>query len=462
MVLYGPCRKKSGALTTAPYSLRTRKAIEERLSFKPVTGRLSRFARLAGLGARLSTQVVAKGVKKLAGSTEGLIGQEGAEKLVATLGEMKGLAMKMGQMLAMDPDQLPPEVRNVVARLQNQAPPMPWAMVREVVQRELGGTPEEKFASFEELPLASASLGQVHRAVTHDGMRVAVKVQYPDIGKAMLADLENLGSMVKVVSRGMGILEARAYFEEMRGELLKELDYEEEAARARQFAQSAKVARDLKVPQALEALTAKRVLTLELLEGETLKDVLARLPEVPPEERFRISRLLIRAIWIPLLCDGLIHADPHPGNFIVQADGHLGVLDFGAVKQVSAGWVDVQRRMFKWVLAGGPMDLVALSRQGGFTIQVPDQVAEPFIRGVVDIASEPPRSTEYDFATADTNRRMKRHMLSYATKIPQMRPPTEGLMFYRAMGGLIHDLQNLKARGNFRSIYEEIAQLIPA
>jgi predicted unusual protein kinase regulating ubiquinone biosynthesis (AarF/ABC1/UbiB family) len=425
--------------------------------FKPSTGRFSRFARLAGLGARLSTEVMSKGVKKLAGSTEGLLGNAGAEKLVATLGEMKGLAMKLGQAMSMDPDQLPPEVRSVIARLQNQAPAMPFATVREVVKRELGGYPEEKYAQFDPKPLASASLGQVHRARTHDGQDVAVKVQYPGIEKAMLADLANLGSMVSVVSRGMGVPEGKAYFGELREELLKELDYREEAARAREYAKAAAVAPDLVVPQPLEALTGERVLTLEFVEGQTLKDVLGR-TDVPNEERFRISRLLIRAIWAPFLSSGSIHADPHPGNFIVMADGRMAVLDFGSVKQLSPTWLEVNRKMFRWILEGRHFDVVKLSREAGFIISLKDAESEPFIQGTIEIACKPVRSHDFDFATADTTRLMRAHFLKHAFKISQMRPPTEGLMFYRALGGLIQDLQNLKARGDFRGIYEELAE----
>jgi predicted unusual protein kinase regulating ubiquinone biosynthesis (AarF/ABC1/UbiB family) len=431
------------------------------VSYKPATGRLSRFARLAGLGARLSTEVVSKGVKKLAGSTEGIIGQAGAEKLVATLGEMKGLAMKVGQMIAMDPDQLPPEVRAVIARLQNQAPPMPYETVREVVMGQLGAPPEEAFASFDEAPLASASLGQVHRATTKDGREVAVKVQYPDIAKAMLADLDNIGPMVSLVSRGVGMAEGRAYFEEVRGELLKELDYVAEAKRAREFKAAAVAAPDLNVPEPIETLSGEKVLTLELLEGPTLKDLLARLPEVPNEERFRVARLLIRAIWVPFLTGGMIHADPHPGNFILQPDGRLGVLDFGAVKQMSPAWLEVNQRMYRWVLDGGPMDLIQLSRDAGFTINLPDDVAGPFITQTVEIATVPLRSKTFDFGTADINRQMKAHFVKFALKIPNLRPPTEGLMFYRALGGLIQDLQNLKAQGPYRAVYEEIATLLP-
>ena len=432
--------------------------------FKPSTSRFTRFARLAGLGARLSTEVMSQGVKKLAfaRSTEGLLGHVGAEKLVETLGEMKGLAMKLGQAMSMNPDQLPPEVRAVIARLQNQAPPMPWATVREVVRRELGGLPEEKYAHFDSVPLASASLGQVHRAVTFEGREVVVKVQYPQIDQAMLADLANLGSVVSVVSRGVGLTDGAAYFAELRAELLKELDYREEAARAREYAAAARCAPALVVPEPVEALTAERVLTLELVHGETLKDVLGRIDQVPNDERFRVSRLLIQAIWAPFLSTGVIHADPHPGNFILLPDGRMAVLDFGSVKRLSQGWIDVNRRMFGWILQGRPLDMVGLSREAGFTITLEDAQAEPFISGVIQIACAPVRGRDFDFATADTTRLLRDHFLRHAFKVPQVRPPTEGVMFYRALGGLIQDLQNLRARGDFRGVYEELEALIPS
>lgn len=425
--------------------------------YAPTTGRLGRFARLAGLGARLSTEVAGKGLKKLAGGAEGLLGHAGAEKLVETLGEMKGLAMKLGQTMAMDPDQLPPEVRAVVARLQNQAPPMPFATVRSVVQAELGGSVDEKFASFDEKPMAAASLGQVHRAVLPDGRPVAVKVQYPDIRQAMKADLSNLGAMVQVVSRGAGLSEGRAYFAELRDELMKELDYRDEAARGQRYKEAARTAPDLFVPAAVASHTAEKVLTLELVEGETLKEVLARGPDVPNAERMRVARLLIRAIWMPFLTDGVIHADPHPGNFILMPDGRMAVLDFGSVKELSPAWVGVNRRMFPWILDGRKMDVVGLSREAGFTITAKDVDAEPFITGTIEIACRLVRSNDFDFATADTTRLMRAHFLKHGFKIAKMRPPTEGVMFYKALGGLIQDLQNLKARGDYRAVYEEMA-----
>ena len=188
------------------------------------TGRLSRLARLASLSARLSQDVVSRGVKRFTsgGESESLLGESAAEKLVATLGDLKGLAMKLGQQVSMDPDLLSPKVRAVVARLQNQAPPMSWATVHEVLSKELGQAPELAFARFEQTPLASASLGQVHRAWTHDGQEVAVKVQYPGIQGALESDLDNLGTMVSVVGTSSRLAHGKTYYAELRDSLLDE------------------------------------------------------------------------------------------------------------------------------------------------------------------------------------------------------------------------------------------------
>jgi predicted unusual protein kinase regulating ubiquinone biosynthesis (AarF/ABC1/UbiB family) len=430
---------------------------------KPPSGRLKRFAQLASLSARLSTDVMARGARRLAGSKDddGILGETAAEKLVATLGDLKGLAMKMGQAMAMDPDAMTPEVRKIIAKLQNQAPPMPYSTVKEVIERELKAPPEKVFASFEPTPVASASLGQVHRAVTHQGEKVAVKVQYPDIGKAVASDLDNLGSVVKVVTRGTGMTEGRAYFEELRTELLNELDYRLEAQWAAKFAQACTVMPLLHVPKVMESLTSERVLTMEFVEGETLKEFFGRLETIDNDTRFGVARLLMHAIWAPFLSHGLVHADPHPGNFLLLEGGRLGIVDFGAIKSLSAPFLRVNRLMFRSA-AGGPMvDMIEMSEQSGFIFDVEPEKARSFIEGVVEIGSRPSRTRDFDFGTSTMNRDLKAHFLKNATRLHKMRPPKEAVMFFRALGGLTQNLENLKARGDFQGVYQELGKLLP-
>ena len=425
------------------------------------TGRFARLAKLAKMSARLSTDVVSRGVNRLRGKDEAsMLGAGAAEKLVATLGDLKGLAMKIGQQVSMDPDLLTPEVRAVVARLQNQAPPMPYAQVREVIESQLGKLPEEAYAKFEEQPLASASLGQVHRAVTHEGEQVAVKVQYPDIADALKADLDNLGTMVNVLTSTTRLMQGKAYYAELRESMMDELDYRLEAKRAQQFAAAAAPLPEVRVPRSFEALTSEKVLTLELLPGPTLKEFLANLDQHSNEEKFRVSRLIMRAVWGPLLLNGTIHSDPHPGNFLLLPDGRVGVLDFGAIKQMSKAWLDVNRRLFTHVVKNEPFDEIQLSIDSGFEF---DDVttARDFVRTVIEIATRPPRSRDFDFARSYLSRDMRNHFMKNATRLGGIRPPKESVNFYRAIGGLSQNLENLGARGDYKAVYEEMMALVP-
>lgn len=376
--------------------------------------------------------------------------------MVATLGELKGLAMKAGQMMAMDPDHLTPEIRTLLARLQNQAAPMSFHTVASVVERELGSTPRNAFADFSEAPLAAASVGQVHGARTHDGRDVVVKVQYPGIDEVMAADLKNASAIVSVLGAGFKALDPRTYFEEISAELLVELDYREEARRTQVMREVCAPFPELVVPQVVEALSAKRVLTLEHLPGPTLKDVFARSPRPDNAERFRVARLLMRAIWLPFLTRGMIHADPHPGNFLVLPDGRLGLLDFGAVKSFSPTYVQVNRTLFHASVTGEVVDGVALSKACGFSIPTSDAEAAPFIEGVIRIANTPYRTRDFDFSTSSVNRDMTRHFIDHKLKLHTARPPKEAMMFFRAIGGLTQNLHNLGARGDFIKVHEEI------
>jgi predicted unusual protein kinase regulating ubiquinone biosynthesis (AarF/ABC1/UbiB family) len=424
----------------------------------PPQGRLTRLRKLAGLSAQLGADMLKSGAKRLAGQDPELLSKGMAEKLVATLGDLKGAAMKFGQAVSMDPDLLTPEVRQVLARLQNQAPAMSYDAVARVVRQELGAPPEALFREFDRQPLAAASLGQVHRAVLEDGRAVAVKVQYPGVEDSLKGDLDNLGMVVKTVSKTAKVMDATAYFQELREELTLELDYRREARLCQGFRQSAARLPDLKVPDVILERTSGRVLTLELLEGQTLKDWIVTAPS--PEERYRVSRQLILAIYGPFLSAGEIHADPHPGNFLVMKDGRLGLLDFGSIKSFSPRFVDANRRMFLHALKLEPMDILGLSREVGFTVELPEEEAEELIHEILRIAGRPMRSDVYDFATCEINRDMKRHFAKNAPRFLRIRPPPEAIMFFRSTGGLAQNLRLISARGDFRRVYQELAALL--
>jgi predicted unusual protein kinase regulating ubiquinone biosynthesis (AarF/ABC1/UbiB family) len=424
----------------------------------PPQGRFTRFRKLAGLSAQLGAEVLKSGARRVVGQEEELFSKGMAEKLVATLGDLKGAAMKFGQAVSMDPDLMTPEVRQVLARLQNQAPAMGYEKVAQVIRQELGAPPEALFREFSREPLASASLGQVHRAVLEDGRAVVVKVQYPGVGDSLLGDLDNVSLMVKTVSKAHKRIDGTAYFQELREEMLLELDYRREARLCQEFVRGVERLPDLKVPEVMESRTTGRVLTLELLEGLTLKDWVVTDPS--PEERFRVARQLIRAIYGPFFCAGEIHADPHPGNFMVMKDGRLGLLDFGSIKRFSERFVDANRLMFVQAMNKAPMDVLRLSREVGFTVELPDAEAEALIRELLAIVGRPMHQETYDFATCGINRDMRRCFTQNAGSFLKIRPPAEGVMFFRSTGGLMHNLKLIGARGDFRGVYMEVANLL--
>jgi len=424
----------------------------------PPSTRLARLRKLAGLGTRIGSDVLGRGVKRLTGADAGGLSRGTAEKLVETLGDLKGAAMKLGQVASMDPDLFPPEVRGILARLQNEAPPMPYERVAAVLEDELGGSPEELFAEFQREPMAAASLGQVHRARVRDGREVVVKIQYPGIEQALRSDIDNLGLVVKTMALAHRALDGRQYFHELAEELAHELDYTREGRLAREFADASAGLPDVVVPEIVEERTSTRVLTMGYLPGQTLRGFLASGPD--DSERLRVSGLLIRAIHGSFLVDGTVHADPHPGNFVVMPDGRLGVLDFGSVKRFSREFFEGHRDVFHLVLQGRPIDVLALVRRVGFTVDLPDEAARPLLEELIQLAGRALRTDDYDYAhdtmAPDSRQLFARH----AAEFLKIRPPAEGVMFFRAFGGLQQNLRLLGARGDFRPFYRSLLPLL--
>jgi len=424
----------------------------------PPSSRLTRLRKLAGLGAQLGSDAIARGVKRLAGSDSSAIGKGTAEKLVETLGDLKGAAMKLGQVASMDPDLFPPEVRAVLARLQNEAPPMSFDRVAAVLEEELGGSPDELFAEFSREPMAAASLGQVHRARLRDGRDVVVKVQYPGIDQALRSDIDNLGLVVKTMARAHRALDGRQYFHELAEELAHELDYSREGRLAREFARASAGLPDIVVPEIIDERTSTRVLTMQHIPGQTLRTFLTSHPD--NAERLRVSGLLIRAIHGAFLVDGTVHADPHPGNFMVMPDGRLGVLDFGSVKRFSREFFEGHRDVFRIVLEQKPIDSLALVRRVGFTVDLPDDEARALLGELLHIAGRALRTDDYDYAHDTMAPDSRKLVAGHAAQFLKIRPPAEGVMFVRAFGGLQQNLRLLGARGDFRPFYRSLLPLL--
>jgi predicted unusual protein kinase regulating ubiquinone biosynthesis (AarF/ABC1/UbiB family) len=271
---------------------------------------------------------------------------ETALKIASTLGEMKGAAMKLGQLASfIDTEFLPPEYAEIyqeqLAKLRTSAPPMPWESVEKVLVEEYRDeTLDELFAEIEPQAFAAASIGQVHRANLHDGRRVAVKVQYPGVAEALEADLANMGTIIRLAKALAPGLDPRAIARELRERVLEELDYEYEAQSQRAFARGYRGHPFIYVPDVLTRLSRRRVLVTEYVEGLDFEAVKA----LPAEERSRFGEIVYRFAFGSIYHLQHFNADPHPGNYILMPDRRVAFLDFGMTKKLDPEQIELEQR----------------------------------------------------------------------------------------------------------------------
>jgi predicted unusual protein kinase regulating ubiquinone biosynthesis (AarF/ABC1/UbiB family) len=259
-----------------------------------------------------------------------------AEQVVAALGQMKGAMMKVGQLASFIDDGMPEPVRKALAQLQQDAPPMSAELAASVVQSELGAPPEKVFAEWDPVPIAAASIGQVHRALTKDGRAVAVKVQYPGIDEAVKADLANLDLFQLATSLLFKSSDAEAIAEEIRVRVTEELDYEIEAANQRLFSSWYRDHPFIAVPEVVDELSSRRVLTTDLAEGVRF----AEMETWDQDERNLAAETIFRFAFRSLWRFHGFNGDPHPGNYLFLPGGRVTFLDFGLVRTFDRQTID--------------------------------------------------------------------------------------------------------------------------
>ncbi len=258
-----------------------------------------------------------------------------AADLKAALGGIKGPLMKVAQLLATIPEALPKEYAGELAALQANAPPMGWPFVRRRMQAELGPDWPKRFRSFEHEAARAASLGQVHRATSLDGAKLACKLQYPDMSSAVEADLNQLKLVLSIYQRYDRAVTTDEIYTEIAERLREELDYKREAAHMRLYRAMLAEERSVAVPEPVPALSTARLLTMNWLEGEPFLDVV----KAPAERRNAVARHMFRAWYVPFYYYGVIHGDPHLGNYTLRADGGVNLLDFGCIRVFPAPFV---------------------------------------------------------------------------------------------------------------------------
>jgi predicted unusual protein kinase regulating ubiquinone biosynthesis (AarF/ABC1/UbiB family) len=297
-------------------------------------GRFGRMARLGRLSARLSASWAGATVRRLfAGKARRARLDEERRRAAAltvtrTMGEMKGAVMKLGQMMSFVSDSVPAEYRAALQSLQASAPPMDFALIRDVAERELGKPLERAFARFDEKPLAAASIGQVHRAQLPTGEEVVVKIQYPGVDEAIRADLQNVSFLYRAMAMFYPALEPGPVVDELRERLTEELDYTNEACNQMAFHALYDGHPYIRVPRVFPSHSTARVLTSEYVVGRRFDEIL----EADEATRNRFGEILYRFVFGSIIRHAAFNADPHPGNCLYDAEGRVVVLDFGCVK----------------------------------------------------------------------------------------------------------------------------------
>src|SRR5216683_2934372 len=301
---------------------------------------VTRTAKLATLPIGLAGRTALGVGKRIGGCPAEIVAteiqQRTAEQIFRVLGELKGGAMKLGQALSIFEAALPPEIagpyRATLTRLQESAPPLPARTVHRVLTGDLGVDWQDQFREFDDRPAAAASIGQVHQAVWRDGRTVAVKIQYPGAGRALLSDFNQLTRVGRLFGILMPGLDVKPLLAELRNRVAEELDYRLEAVSQQAFADGYAGDPDIYVPNVVTG--TDHVLVTEWMDGRPLSKIIS---DGSREDRNRAGILLARFLFSGPARTGLLHADPHPGNFRLLADGRLGVLDFGAVDRLPGG-----------------------------------------------------------------------------------------------------------------------------
>lgn len=417
---------------------------------------VTRTARLASLPLGVAGRATVGLGKRLTGKQADEVAtefqQRTAEQLFKVLGELKGGAMKLGQALsvfeAAMPEDLAAPYRDALTRLQENAPPMPAPTVHKVLASQLGPNWRSMFRSFNDKPAAAASIGQVHKASWSDGRPVAVKVQYPGAGKAVVSDLNQLSRLARLFAILVPGLDIKPLLQELRDRVTEELDYRLEAQSQHAFAKAYLDDPDILVPDVLAG--ADKAIVTEWVEAAPVSGIMRTGSQA---QRDRIGLLYVRFLFSGPTRAGLLHADPHPGNYKLLDDGRLAVLDFGAVNRLPEGFPPAMGRLLTVALNGDREAVRDGLRSEGF-VNPGHEVDADELLAYLNPFLDPVRHETFEFS--------RRWLREQAARIGDPRTPSgqlarqlnlppSYLLIHRVWMGGIGVLSQLNARGPFRA-----------
>ena len=417
-----------------------------------------RFMKLASMTASIATKTVSNSIKNFNADEEqknasrSQLFQDIGLQIADTLGEMKGAVMKVGQIASQYKDVFPPEVARAIAKLQRQAPAMPFAEIKAQVEKELGKPLHQIFKSFDEQPFAAASIGQVHKALLPNGQQVVVKVQYPGVDEACESDLKQ----VRLALRLMGVLKVDRklqdqLFNEIQESLDNELNYQIEAQNL-DVARTFHAALDDKIiiPKVYPEYSARHILTLSLEKGESIETA----STWPLETRNELGRRLFRAIGQEIFYLKRFHCDPHPGNFAFREDGSVIVYDYGGVKLLSNDIVQHFKALIQASRQQNIADieqhliaLHALTEAGKFPETLYKEWLEVLLRPLI---------TQYDFVENSAHHDGMALLKPSLKYWDLFKPSPDTLMVNRTISGHYWNMIHLKMNDDLTDLFDEI------
>jgi len=429
------------------------------------TSRLSRSTKVGRLAAATAAKQMGTRATNVARTDEGKQRAlakrqlETAEEIVAALGTMKGAAMKLGQVMSfldvgLVPEEFREEFQAKLAELRDAAPKVSFKDMRKVIETEYGERVEDVFETFDPVPIAAASIGQVYKAKLHDGRDVAVKVQYPGVAQAVRSDMKNLGMILRLMKRVAPGLDPKAMGDEIRTRIDEELDYELEAQNQRTLARIYRGHPFIFVPAVVTSLSHERVIVSEFVAGRGFEE----LKQLPQDERDRLGEIVFRFYFGCMYRHHQFSGDPHPGNSLLLDDGRMAFIDFGLFKRIPAAVAELELEIARLGFAGDGVAMIEHLHEAGFIRKPELYTPEGILEQVYDmswwygldeeIALTPEIATEIMIEMSDPRS-------SHFSKMRHETLPPDHLFGRRLEMLTLAVMSQLRARGNWHRIARE-------
>lgn len=411
--------------------------------------RLGRLARLGLAAGELAVGGALQGLRRLGRGNEAepMFSVATARRLVERLANLRGAAMKLGQLISLESEGLlPPELAQALESLRSQAAPMPLAQLRRVLGRAYGTGWEQRFARFDETPIASASIGQVHRARTIDGRELALKVQYPGVARSITSDVDNVATLLRLAQLLPLGVDVEEIAREAKRQLTQEADYLAEARFLEQYARLVADDPQIVLPKVHWDLTTARVMAMDYMDGVPLDSLGA---ETPQAVRDTLGTALQRLMFRELFEFRVMQTDPNFANYLYQpATARLVLLDFGATQQFSRAYTESYRRITRAIVAGDRPAIEREARRIGYIAADASQDVVDAAMEVLELVCEPLRSGGvYDYGASDLPRRARELGVDLAFKRGLLRmPPSHTMFLHRKLVGVYLLLARLGAR----------------